>query len=102
MGQEHFAVEGSAWVEFVGQLSEWLAASGFPTGASKSNAFGNNGKITALVKAINEIIPEQVDSEGKRLPRQMRRVSISDDSLAGSIIDARKEYGRLHGEVGGG
>ena len=77
-----------AWIEHIGTLTEWMAESGFPTGASKRNPqearrsnSRTNGKITALVIAINKLIPSQ-----------MRRPEISDDSLAGSIIKAQQEY----------
>jgi hypothetical protein len=102
-GRAHTSTMGHAWIEFVGQLTEWMTSCGFLTGPSKGATYGNHGRITYLVKAINDQIPILTDESGKRLPNQMRRAPIEDGSLSGSIIKAQAEYVRLRrrGELGG-
>ena len=90
-GTEYSNEAGDAWVNFIGRLTEWLAECGFRTGASKS-AIISHGKITYLAEAVNSLIPDMLDESGARVAKQMRRPPIEQDSLAGAIIKAQKEY----------
>lgn len=90
-GTEYSQEVGEAWVDFIGRLTEWLAGCGFRTGASKS-AIISHGKITYLAEAVNALIPDILDESGARSVKQMRRPPIEQDSLAGAIIKAQKEY----------
>lgn len=81
---------GGAWVNLIGQLTDWLRDDcGLPASASVGASNGNHGRIVALAKSINELIPIMQDTPQGR---QMRRPLISDSSMADSIIKAQKEY----------
>lgn len=94
-GQALVSVRGEAWVQHIGQVTEWMRSCGFLTGPSKGATYGNHGRITYLVKAINDQIPILTDEHGAPLQKQMRRPGIGDVGLAGSIHKAQNEYKRL-------
>jgi hypothetical protein len=90
-GTEYFEVEGWAFVSLVGNLTEWLKEQGFSSSASK-NESTTGGKITAIAKAINDLIPDLPDANDGINRGQLRRPTVQDATLAAQIIRAQQQY----------
>lgn len=83
---------GTAFDELVGRLFEWAHECRLKLSSTKQSEFNNHGRMTYLVKAILEAVPELLDDQGKKLPRQIREPTVADATLAARILDARKRY----------
>tara|TARA_R100000365_G_C2742888_1_gene71573 strand:+ start:186 stop:857 length:672 start_codon:yes stop_codon:yes gene_type:complete len=82
--------KGDAFQEFVAALFSWRDEHRITAGVSKASS--NCGRLTQLVKAILGEVPVIYDSQGQKAPKQIRRPTVADTSLAEAIGDAAKAF----------
>lgn len=88
---ELVSTSGASFEALVGHLDDWGSRHGIPLSVTKLDEYGH-GTLTALVALIGRQIPLLTDGDGRRLAKQMCWPSVTEVSLAGKVIKARKAY----------